>query len=379
MKQCDIIIIGAGIYGLYLANLEELKDKRIIVLEIEKSAFKRASLINQARLHNGYHYPRSYQTASDSHKYFERFKDEFAYAINDSFTNIYAIAKNNSLSSATDFESFCKQVDIPLKKVDASKFFKDDVVISAYKTKEYTFDANIIKNQLIQQLNDKNVEIMYSTYIKKVSKNNEKYVLTLNNNEIIETPVVINTTYSSINCINELFGFPLYDIKYELCEICLGKVDNEFKKYSFTIMDGDYFSIMPFSRDNNVYSLTSVHFTPHETCFDKLPNFSCQNKDNGCSRYLLKNCNSCKNKPQSQHKQMEVLLNEFLLDEFKYEYENSIYAIKPIMKNCEDDDARPTIIKTLSTKPTFISCLSGKISTIYIMKDYIANIARRWN
>ena len=73
MKQCDIIIIGAGIYGLYLANLEELKDKRIIVLEIEKSAFKRASLINQARLHNGYHYPRSYQTASDSHKYFERF------------------------------------------------------------------------------------------------------------------------------------------------------------------------------------------------------------------------------------------------------------------------------------------------------------------
>lgn len=378
MKKYDIVIIGAGIYGLYLANLEVLKEKKILIVEIESGGFKRASFINQARLHNGYHYPRSLQTASDVHRYFQRFNDEFAYAINDSFTNIYAIAKHNSLTSAKDFELFCKEADIPLEKIDSSKFFKDDAVEAAYKTKEYTFDANLIKDQLIKNLSSKNVDIMYSIYIKSVDKKEDEYVLTLNNDDVINTPVVINTTYSSINCINKLFGFPLYDIKYELCEVSLGKVNDEFKKYSFTIMDGNYFSIMPFSKDNSVYSLTSVHFTPHYTCFDKLPKFSCQNDTNGCSCNQLKNCNNCKNKPQSKHVEMENLLNEFLLDKFKFGYENSIYVIKPIMKNCEDDDARPTIIKTLSTKPTFISCLSGKVSTIYIMKDYITNSVRRW-
>jgi len=42
----------------------------------------RASQINQARVHNGYHYPRSVTTAKSSAEYYDRFTTEFSSCIN---------------------------------------------------------------------------------------------------------------------------------------------------------------------------------------------------------------------------------------------------------------------------------------------------------
>ena len=67
-------------------------------------------------------------------------------------------------------------------------------------------------------------------------------------------------------------------------------------------------------------------------------------------------------------------VDEFLknmLDKYKFEYKESLFAIKPILVASEDDDSRPTIIERHSNNPTFISCLSGKVSTIYLMEEFI--------
>ena len=59
------VIVGAGLYGLYSALYLAKKQKNfeIIVLEYDSESFKRATFINQARVHMGYHYPRSLSTA----------------------------------------------------------------------------------------------------------------------------------------------------------------------------------------------------------------------------------------------------------------------------------------------------------------------------
>ena len=77
----DKIIIGAGLYGLYSALFLGKKDYKVLVLECDNAPFKRATYINQARVHNGYHYPRSISTALKSAKYFERFNNEFGFCI----------------------------------------------------------------------------------------------------------------------------------------------------------------------------------------------------------------------------------------------------------------------------------------------------------
>ena len=75
--EFDKIIIGGGLYGLYAALLCGRSGQKTVVLEYDKEPFMRATYINQARVHMGYHYPRSYSTAIKSAHYFERFHYDY--------------------------------------------------------------------------------------------------------------------------------------------------------------------------------------------------------------------------------------------------------------------------------------------------------------
>lgn len=54
--QYDAIVIGGGIFGCYAALFLARKGKKVCLLEREAALFQKASLVNQARLHGGYHY-----------------------------------------------------------------------------------------------------------------------------------------------------------------------------------------------------------------------------------------------------------------------------------------------------------------------------------
>ena len=82
MEQFDKIIIGAGLYGLYSALFCGKKNEKVLVLECDPTPFRRATYINQARVHQGYHYPRSISTAMKSAGYFERFNQDYDFCIN---------------------------------------------------------------------------------------------------------------------------------------------------------------------------------------------------------------------------------------------------------------------------------------------------------
>ena len=75
----DKIIIGAGLYGMYSALFCAKQGDKVLVLEYDPRPFMRATYINQARVHMGYHYPRSYSTAIKSAGYFKRFNEDFSF------------------------------------------------------------------------------------------------------------------------------------------------------------------------------------------------------------------------------------------------------------------------------------------------------------
>ncbi|MEG2053871.1 MAG: amino acid oxidase, partial [Oscillospiraceae bacterium] len=145
----DKIILGAGLYGLYSALLCGEKGDKVLVLEVDDTAFKRATFINQARVHMGYHYPRSYSTAIKSAHYFERFNEDFDFCINREFSQIYATGANFSWTNASEFKRFCHSANIPCEQIDENKYFNSGTVDGAFLTKEYTYDAQILKNWLL--------------------------------------------------------------------------------------------------------------------------------------------------------------------------------------------------------------------------------------
>ncbi len=370
----DKIIIGAGLYGLYSAELCGSKGERVLVLEYDNAPFMRATYINQARVHMGYHYPRSFSTAIKSANYFERFMKDYNFCILSEFDQVYATSSNFSWTNAEQFKKFCKAADIKCDEVSPSKYFKEGMCDGAFLTKEYTYDANILKDYLIHKIKDyKNVDLKYGIRISSLNQSEDLFEITFDNGEKYYTNFLLNATYASTNQISSLLGYEPFKIKYELCEIILCKVNNNLKDVGITVMDGPFFSIMPFGK-TGYHSLTSVTFTPHITSYDALPTFPCQNNSNGfCSPNQLGNCNSCLAKPKSAWSYMSNMAKKYLKYEYGFEYSHSLFSMKPILKASEIDDSRPTVIKEFSDKPKYVSILSGKINTVYDLDEVILN------
>ena len=373
MEKYDRIIIGAGIYGLYAALFCSKLGLKVLVLEKEDHEFSRATYINQARVHNGYHYPRSISTAGKSAYYFNKFNQDFEFCINKTFNKIYGISSTYSWTNGNEFKSFCDAAKIPCELVDHNKYFKEGACEAAYLTKEYCYDAKILGKYFLSELEKNDVSILFSSEVVDIKKDTEFYYVTTNNGSEFKSSFVLNASYASTNqVISKLFN-DFFPIKYELCEIILCEVNDKLKHSGITVMDGPFFSIMPFG-NTKYHSLTSVTFTPHSTCYETLPSFSCQNgNESFCNIKQLGNCNDCPNKPKSAFPYMSALAKKYLKDDYIFDYKKSLFSMKPIMKSSEIDDSRPTIIVKNSSSPTFVSVLSGKINTVYDLDEVLLN------
>lgn len=371
----DRIIIGAGLYGLYSALFCGKNKDRCLVLEYDSEAFKRATYINQARVHMGYHYPRSLSTAVKSAGYFNRFNEDYGFCVLDKFEQIYATSAHFSWTNAEQFQKFCAAAQIRCDEVPVSRYFKPGMCDGAFLTEEYTYDAHILRDWFLKQLEQyPDVEIKFGARIERIRRKEDLYQVQMTDGSIYESRFVLNSTYASCNQIlqkcedisDEPFG-----IKYELCEIILCDVDDKLQDTGLTVMDGPFFSIMPFGK-TGTHSLTSVTFTPHVTSYDKIPSFACQAKSNGfCSPVQLGNCNDCIAKPESAWNYMSGLARKYMRDDLTFTYRESLFSMKPILKASEVDDSRPTVVKVHSSKPYMVSVLSGKINTVYDLDDIL--------
>ncbi|MCL2717317.1 MAG: FAD-binding oxidoreductase [Lachnospiraceae bacterium] len=361
----DKIIIGGGFYGLYSAYFCGRRGEQVLLLEKDAEPFMRASYINQARVHMGYHYPRSLSTAIKSKDYFDRFVSEFGFCINDEFEKIYAISSNFSWTNAEQFIKFCEDSGIYYRQIHESQYFNKGMCEGAFLTKEYAFDPLILRDWLVAEIGKfPNVTLSFKAEVKAIENDGQYYIITAND-KIFKSKFVLNSTYASINQMHKLSGFKAFNIKYELCEIILVKVSDNFKDLGITLMDGTFFSIMPFGK-TGYHSLTSVSFTPHQTSYDECPVFPCQESDMiDCSADFLSNCNNCQAKPPTAYPYMSQLARKYLRDEFAFDYYESLFSLKAILKTSEIDDGRPTVIRQMSKGPDFYTVLSGKINTVF--------------
>ena len=374
MKKYDRIIIGAGLYGLYAALFCGKRGERVLVLECESAPFRRATYINQARVHQGYHYPRSLSTAEKSAGYFDRFNRDFSFCIHREFSQIYATSSRYSWTDGRQFEAFCRAAGIPCRRVVAENYFREDQCDGAFLTREYTYDAAILRDWFLEQLSALDrVTVSCGEKIIAVEQNGAVWQVRTECEEAYQAEFLLSAAYAGTNQVLKLAGFEPFRIKYELCEIILCEAGEKLKEYGFTVMDGPFFSIMPFGR-TGLHSLTSVTFTPHVTCTEEVPDFACQARSlGGCSLLRLGNCNDCAARPATAFPYMAHLARKYLREEYGFTYHSSLFSMKPVLQSSEIDDSRPTLIRVFSRKPTFAAVLSGKINTVYDLDEVLTD------
>ena len=331
--------------------------------------FKKASIVNQARLHGGYHYPRSVATAlmSDDNK--ARFTEEHRPFIHFEFEKYYAIDKYGSFTDAAQFERFCKFINIRCDRVDGHPLFNYDRLEALYLTTEYTFDPILIGEFYKEKVKaTPEVETRLFTQIKAAEKTGNKWQILLQKNEnqqieIIRAPAVINATYCGSNAVNRQFGLDDIHLMHEISEIAF-VTSPQLKNTGLPVMDGVFGSIMPYGK-SDLLSLSSVAYTHHKVSYDNLPQFDCQQRNLACRPEFTAICNCCEAKPRSNYRKMTGQMSQYFSSKVELNYLTSYFTIKSKLKANFIDDGRPTEISTLHRNPDFYCIFAGKINSIY--------------
>lgn len=356
-KKYDTIIIGGGFYGLRIAQylFEELNQKNILIIEKEDDVLQRASYNNQARVHSGYHYPRSVLTALRSRVNMPVFSDEYKEAIVNNFTKYYAVATNFSKVSANQFQRFFERIDAKIvKDKEAMKMFDSKLIEQVFEVEEFAFNSRTVKNILLKKLKKANVSIKLKETVRKIHSTDGVITVTSDLGEY-DAEYVLNTTYSSINSVNKNSRLPIISLKHELTEMCLVKVPKLLQDKAITVMCGPFFSLMPFP-DKGVYTLSHVRYTPHSEWTDDVT----YTKDS--HKYLDEI------KKITHFPQMSADLKRYMPSLGKYvTYTGeSIWEIKTVLPQSEGDDSRPILYKdNHGGVKNYICIMGGKVDNVY--------------
>ena len=108
MIKDSIVILGGGWYGCHLARALLKMGYSVALYESTDRLFNGASGNMPARLHLGFHYPRSYLTRSACQDHYAKFMCEYGFLTRGVPINIYAVAEHRSMVDFGNYRQILK-------------------------------------------------------------------------------------------------------------------------------------------------------------------------------------------------------------------------------------------------------------------------------
>ncbi|MEP0393483.1 MAG: FAD-dependent oxidoreductase [Erythrobacter sp.] len=359
----DYIVIGGGFYGCCLAlYLRSISDK-VLLVEASDALMTRASRVNQARVHTGFHYPRSAVTAVKSMLLHRKFLEDFPEAIVDEFQMLYAIAKRRSKVTAKKFHRMFGDMGAPIEIASPNDraLFDADMVEEVFACFETAFDYSVLASQMAERLDAAGIEVRLATQVNTLEAKRGGAIAGLSDGHEVTARYAFNITYAQINNLLEKASLPKACLKYEAAELALITPPDQLRERGVTVMDGPFFSAMPYP-SASLYSLTHVRYTPHESWSD----------DVGPS-------DPYKHFAQRHYETRYAFM---LRDAQRYlpclagsTYDRSIFDVKTVLVKNEQDDGRPILYHQSPASSRVISILGGKIDNIYDLFEAVKGTA----
>ena len=324
------LVVGGGIFGTTAAVALANDGHQVELHEELEDVMMAASDVNQYRLHKGYHYPRSKETAQECLEGLKTFKRKYERSVvNGDIEHYYAIASEDSKVSEFEYLAFLDDMKLPYTRVKPLP--NTDVTI---KVEEELFDNYKLYEAVRDKLWSSGVEVLKN---KTTTKDDFKGF-----------DIVVIATYSKLN--------DLLDKKkryqYELCEKPVVRLPRKYQGKSIVIMDGPFMCLDPYGDRNHV--LGNVKHAIH-TWNEGTEAFWPHRYTKYLNKGVIEN---------PKHTKIDKFIEtgkKFFKDFDKLKHIGSMYTIRTVLTNRDHDDARPTLVN--HEGGNVYSLFSGKIDT----------------
>jgi|TARA_R100000081_G_scaffold89987_3_gene64045 hypothetical protein len=328
------LVVGGGIFGTTAAVGLKNSGYNVRLTEKLDDVMKGASDINQYRIHKGFHYPRSNETAEsclEGTKTFERKYDRSI--MNGNIQHLYCIASEDSLVTPSEYLKFLDYHKLKYTKVDPLP--NTDLTV---EVNEKLFNNNTLRELVKDKLYGNGIDL---------ELNSEADWVDFKNYDL-----VVLATYANIN----QYLRKKQDYQFELCEKPVVKLPEEYSNKSIVVMDGPFMCLDPYG-DTGYHVLGNVVHAIHETNIGPKPIV----KSRTLRKYL--NDGVIKNPKVTNIKKFIETGMKFFEDFDKLEHIGSMYTFRTVLRDREHDDARPTLVRKEKSPYNIYSLFSGKITT----------------
>ncbi len=234
----NIRVLGGGWYGCHLALALLRAGHQVQLHELADHLFAGASGANPARLHKGFHYPRSRLTRAACQDHAEAFMAAYGHLTRTVPVNVYAVAAHDSL---VDFGTYLQVLRGEVEFVTCDR--PAELGLEGVEGAVLTGERHVVIDQARQHFTDALGDVVrFHTPA-----------------GLVDDPAW-DTTIDCTFCANDAEAID----RYEPCVTVLvhGPTDK-----AVTIMDGPFPSLYPWDEARGLSSLTSARWTPlSKTC-----------------------------------------------------------------------------------------------------------------
>jgi len=350
-------VVGGGIFGAIIAREFGRAGHQVVLYEASSKLLSRASLVNQARLHTGLHYPRSLETALEAKQDHDRFIESFPSAVTP-INQFYAIATDSQLNF-DEFREFASRLGHQDDVENPSRFFKEGTVEGMLRVRESSFDAEILRRILVGDLESiPRVTIELKSLVLEIDDSPTPRLRLGDGWQHFDKIIVATYAMNSKLALGAEVEFPAYE--NQLTQVLLGNFPG-LKGTGVTVMDGPYWSTMPFGQ-TGLHSLTAVEHTPISSSVNAL--LPCQELHSSCGKLMIAHCGTCRFRPEDKTPELLATMRSFLLPKLSFVPVRSIFTVKslPHGTHYKETAARPSqVVKSATGNTTFVH--SGKIGS----------------
>ena len=231
--------------------------------------------------------------------------------------------------------------------------FNSRTIDRVYLTQESQFNADLLRAIMIERLREAAVEVHLCAEVQSVTPGEDFIKVQIESggeSREVRADLAFNCTYSRLQTTLRGTSEPTLGLKHEITEMVLMEPPRELAGLGVTVMDGPFFSFMPFP-PRGLHALSHVRYTPHldwtEDCetdpYQRLGGYK------GLSRADRMVRDAARYLPGIARGRPVETLRE----------------VKTVLKRNEGDDGRPILLHRGGAHGRLFSVLGGKIDNVY--------------